>query len=115
MNCAISPSLESRLSINKALWEPQSPSTKRLRSTSILSQRPLKIFAKLIGKKLFVKLDMSEAYTQLVLDESSHLLATVNTPLGLMAVIRFPYESICCAIFQRTLEELLYPVSQASV
>ena len=49
------------------------------------------IFAKLAGKSLFVKIYMSEAYTQLILNESSQLLATINTPLGL-AVTLFQIE-----------------------
>ena len=44
------------------------------------------IFAKLADLKLFVKLDLSEADTQLMSDETSQLLATVNTLLELMAV-----------------------------
>ena len=73
------------------------------------------IFAKLAGKSLFVKIYMSEAYTQLILNESSQLLATINTPLGL-AVTRLPDRvSTALAIFQRTLEELQRPVSQASI
>ena len=41
------------------------------------------IFARLAGKRLFAKLDLSEAYTQLVLHDESQLLAAVNTPNGL--------------------------------
>ena len=49
------------------------------------------IFVRLAGGKVFCKLDMSEAYTQLVLDEESASLAAVNTPKGLFAVMRLPY------------------------
>ena len=46
-----------------------------------------------------------------MLDEPSQLLATVNTPLGLVAVTHLPYRvSAVPAIFQRKLEELLRPV-----
>ena len=74
------------------------------------------IFSKLAGKKFFAKLYLSEAYTQLVLDEESQKLAAVNTEKGLMAVT-----SLACgisaspAIFQRKMEELLQNVPQASV
>jgi hypothetical protein len=49
------------------------------------------IFARLADGKIFSKVDMSEAYAQLVLDEESAMLAAVNTSKGLMAVTRLPY------------------------
>ena len=68
------------------------------------------IFTKLTGKKSFAKLDMSEAYTQLILNESSQLLAMVNTPLRLMNITCLPFGvSAIPAIFQCQLEELLRP------
>ncbi len=74
------------------------------------------IFARMAGNKFFAKLDMSEAYAQLVLDEESQLLAAVNTPRGLMAVTRLPYGVASApAIFQKTLDELLRVVPQAGV
>ena len=74
------------------------------------------IFSKLAGKKFFAKLDLSEAYTQLVFDEESQKLAAVNTEKGLMAVTRLAYGiSASPAIFQRKMEELLQSVPQASV
>ena len=74
------------------------------------------IFARLAGGKVFCKLDMSEAYTQLVLDEESASLAAVNTPKGLFAVTRLPYGvSSGPAIFQRHLDNLLRHIPQAAV
>ena len=68
------------------------------------------IFAKLADKKLFVKLDMSDAYTQLILDESSqHSIGTHGYhSLSIWSIWGAGH-------FQRRLEELLRPVSQVSV
>jgi hypothetical protein len=74
------------------------------------------IFARLAGGKTFSKLDFSEAYAQLVLDEASQQLAAVNTPRGLFAVIKLPYgTSPSAAIFQRTLDNLLRDVPDTAV
>jgi transposase InsO family protein len=74
------------------------------------------IFARLAGGKTFSKLDFSEAYAQLVLDEASQQLAAVNTPKGLFAVTRLPYgTSPSAAIFQRTLDNLLRDVPNTAV
>ena len=63
------------------------------------------IFARLAGKRLFAKLDLSEAYTQLMSDDESQFLAAVNTPKGLFAVTRLPYgTSASSQIFQRKLD-----------
>ena len=69
-----------------------------------------------MGKIFFAKLDLAEAYTQLVLDEESQNLAAVNTEKGLMAVTRLAYSiSASPAIIQRKIEELLQNIPQASV
>ena len=94
-----------KVTINKAVNAEQFPLPKAA-----------DIFFKLAGKKFFAKLDLSEAYTQLVLDEESQTLAVVNTEKGLMAVTRLAYGiSASSAIFQRKMEELLQSVPQASV
>ena len=73
------------------------------------------IFARLAGKRLFAKLDLSEAYTQLVLDDESQPLADVNTPKGLFVVTRLPYgTSASSQIFQRELDRLLGYVTHAA-
>ena len=51
------------------------------------------IFARLAGKRLFAKLDLSEAYAKLVLDDESQLLAAVNSPKRLFAVTKQPYDT----------------------
>jgi hypothetical protein len=74
------------------------------------------IFARLADGKIFSKLDMSEAYAQLVLDEESAMLAAVNTSKGLMAVTRRPYGvSSAPAAFQRHMDNLLRDVPKTAV
>ena len=66
------------------------------------------LFATLGGGKVFSKLDMRNAYNQLLLSDESKPLTTINTHRGL-----FQYTRLCFgiasapAIFQRTVEELL--------
>ena len=65
----------------------------------------------LAGGQKFSKLDFSQAYTQLELDDDSKPLTTINTHKGL-----FSYERLCFGIsaapgiFQRTVENLFVPV-----
>ena len=53
------------------------------------------LFTKLAGGKIFSKLDMSQAYQQLLLDDDSEKLLVVNTPRGLFQYTRLPYGSPC--------------------
>ena len=57
---------------------------------------------------MFTKIDMSQAYAQLELDEESKEITTINTPRGLFRYLRLPH-GICSApgIFQSTMEEIL--------
>ena len=74
------------------------------------------LFTKLSGGTLFSKLDLSHAYQQLVLDEPSQLLTTINTPKGLYAYNRLPFGvSAAPGIFQRTLEGILQGVPHTAV
>ena len=51
---------------------------------------------------------MSQAYLQLVLDDHSKELLTINTHKGLFAYNRLPFGvSLALGIFQRTIESLL--------
>ena len=74
--------------------------------------RDEELFTTLTGSKIFAKLDMSQAYAQLPLDEESKKYTTINTHRGL-----FEYNRLCFgissapAIFQRTLENLLRGLS----
>ena len=83
-----------------------------INQVSHLEQYPLPtledISAKLAGGKKFSTLDMSHAYQQLLLDESSSQYVTINTHRGLFSYTRLPYGvSSAPAIFQRTIESIL--------
>ncbi len=66
------------------------------------------LFANLAGGKAFTKLDMSQAYQQLLLDEESRKYVVVNTHRGLFRYNRLPFGiSSAPGIFQRVMECLL--------
>ena len=66
------------------------------------------LFSSLAGGRLFSKLDMSQAYAQLCLDDESKPYTIINTQKGL-----FQYNRLCFGIssapgiFQRAMEDLL--------
>ena len=66
------------------------------------------LFARLCKSKLFSKLDLSQAYQQLTLDENSKKYLVINTHRGLFRYTRLPF-SIASApgIFQWVTESLL--------
>lgn len=74
------------------------------------------IFSTLAGGKMFTKLDMSQAYQQLRLDEESKQYVVINTHRGLFRYNRLPY-GIASApgIFQRTIEGVLRDIPGVSV
>ena len=76
---------------------------------SKLDQYPIEdLFTKLAGGKTFTKLDMSQAYQQLVLDKESRKYVVINTHRGLFRYNRLPFGvSSAPGIFQRTMENLL--------
>ena len=62
----------------------------------------------LAGGVLFTKLDMSQAYLQLAVDDQAKELLTINTHKGLFAYNRLPFGvSSAPEIFQCTMELLL--------
>ena len=66
------------------------------------------LFAKLAGGKVFLKLDMSQAYQQLPLDDDSKKLLVVNMPRGFFQYTRLPYGiSTAPAIFQSVMDRIL--------
>ena len=69
------------------------------------------LLAKLAGGKGFSKLDMSQAYQQLLLDESSRQYVVINTHKGLFRYLRLPFGvSSAPGIFQRVMENLLQDI-----
>ena len=66
------------------------------------------IFAALQNGKLFTKLDLSQAYQQLPLDEDSKKFTTINTHKGLFQYNRLPFGiSTAPSIFQKLMENML--------
>lgn len=74
------------------------------------------LLATLGGGQKFTKLDMSQAYQQLVLDEESRKYTTINTHKGLYEYTRLPFGvSSAPGIFQRTIENLLKGIDHVVV
>ena len=68
------------------------------------------------GGKVFTKLDMSQAYLQLPLDDNSKELVTINTHKGLFQYNRLPFwVSAAPAVFQRCMESLLQGCAGVSI
>ena len=62
-------------------------------------------FAQLAGCKKFTKIDLSQAYLQLTLNEESRKFTTVNTSRGFYQFRRMPFGVASASdIFQRTIE-----------
>ena len=65
---------------------------------------------------MYTKLDLSHAYQQVVLDEESRKLITINTSKGLFEYERLPYGvSSSPGIFQRIMEQLLQNIPMTVV
>lgn len=74
------------------------------------------IFASLQGCEIFIKLDMSSAYNQLVLDEKSQLLCSWSTHIGTLKVKCLPFGiKVAAPIFQKTMESLFCKISHVVV
>ena len=66
------------------------------------------LFANLSGGISFTKLDLSQAYQQLELDDDSKQYTVINTHRGLFRYNRLPFGILSApGIFQRTMESLL--------
>ena len=75
--------------------------------------RPSDLFTCLTGEKLFTKLDLMAAYQQMLLDEPSSKLVTINTTKGLFQYTRLPFGvSSAPAVFQKTMETILQGMPQ---
>ena len=66
------------------------------------------LFATLANGQKFSKLDLTQAYHQMAMDESSKDYVTINTHIGLFRYNRMPYGIASGpAIFQRNMEQIL--------
>ena len=66
------------------------------------------LFTSLSGEKLFSKIDLSQAYQQVPLEESSRKYVVINTHKGLLQYTRLPFGvSSAPGIFQRVMETIL--------
>ena len=69
---------------------------------------PEEVFHKLRGGKLFSKLDLKNAYQQLLIDDESLPYVTINTHRGLYRYKRLPFGIASSpAIFQKTIDMIL--------
>ena len=69
------------------------------------------LFATLKGGKVFTKIDLSQAYQQLILDDESRDLCVINTHKGLYRYTRLPFGVASApGIFQKTMEKLLHGI-----
>ena len=74
------------------------------------------LLTSLTGGVVFTKLDMSQAYQQLVLDESSKQYVVINTHKGRFRYNRLPFGvSSAPAIFQKVMENLLQGISNVAI
>ena len=70
--------------------------------------KPDDLFATIAGGKSFTKIDLTNAYQQMILDEDSRDLVTINTHKGLYRYIRLPFGVASApAIFQKTMDMVL--------
>ncbi|PIK35586.1 hypothetical protein BSL78_27587 [Apostichopus japonicus] len=66
------------------------------------------LFTKLNGGEKFTKLDLTHAYQQVQIDESSRDYVCINTHLGLFRYTRLPFGiASATAIFQELMEKIL--------
>jgi transposase InsO family protein len=78
----------------------------------LVDQHPIpsieELLARLNNGQKFTKLDLSDAYLQVELDEESKNLVVINTPLGLFRYNRMPFGiSNAPAIFQRIIDQVI--------
>ena len=74
------------------------------------------LLASLSGGTAFSKLDLAHAYQQVVLDEVSKAVVTINTHKGLYKVNRLPFGvASALSLFQRIMENILEGLAGVSV
>ena len=70
--------------------------------------KPDDLFTTLVGGQKFTKLDLTQAYQQMQLEENVKELVTINTHQGLYQFTRLPFGVASApAIFQRTMDTIL--------
>ena len=70
--------------------------------------KPEDLFASLVGGQKFSKLDLSQAYQQMCLEEESQKFVTINTHKGLYRYTRLPFGVASApALFQKTMDIIL--------
>ena len=70
--------------------------------------KPDDIFATLAGGEKFLKVDLANAYQQVLLDEESRDLVTINTHRGLYQFTRLPFGIASApAVFQNLMDQIL--------
>jgi len=73
-------------------------------------------FATLAGGQKFSKLDLSQAYQQVLLEEDPRRFVTINTHKGLYQFNRLPFGVASGpAIFQQTMEKILQGLERVTV
>ena len=74
------------------------------------------LFAILGKGKMYTKLDLAHAYQQILLDQGSRMLATINTHKGLYKYNRLPFGvSSAASIFHRVIERILQGIPNVIV
>ena len=74
------------------------------------------LFSQMAGGQKFTKLDMSQAYQQICLDDESKKYVAINTSKGLFQYNRLPFGiSSAPGIFQRVMENILRGISKVVV
>lgn len=78
--------------------------------------KPSDLFATLAGGKVFSKLDLTQAYHQMEVEEGHQHLLTITTHKGLYRYRRLPFGvNSAPAIFQRTMEQILQGIPGVAV
>ena len=74
---------------------------------------PTDLFATLRGGQWFTKLDLSQAYQQMLLEESSRKYVTISTSLGFFQYTQLPFGVVSApAIFQRAMDAILQGITE---
>ena len=75
--------------------------------------KPEELFARLGGGKRFTKIDLTHAYQQMILEESSRKFVTINTHRGLYELTRLLFGVASApALFQRVMDTVLQGIDK---